>query len=229
MSGEGGGTSVTFCIGGLRNGGDTAARHLWNRYCDRLEEMARRDLARKLPGGGIDGPEDVANSAFDSFCRGVRRNAYPQLDDRDDLWRLLVCITRRKVIDRVRYELGPERGGGRVVRDGELGGGDDASGAGGPDRLGGGRMRRGGAWINAEPSPEEVAIQAEEVERLLDKLGDETLRAIVLAKLERLTDEEVAARFGKYREWVVRQLKVCRVRLRAEADGGYDDEGDVSS
>jgi DNA-directed RNA polymerase specialized sigma24 family protein len=224
MSSEPDAGTVTIWIGDLKNGGDTAANHLWNRYCHRLEQIARRDLGRKLPKGGIGGPDDAANSAFHSFCKGVRGNRYPRLNDRDDLWRLLVFITRRKVSDRVRYECGVERGGGRVVRAGEMRADNDGVGVDDQDQLGAARQRRGGAWINADPSPEEVVIQAEEVERLLDKLGDETLKSIVLAKLEGLTDEEVAARFGKYREWVVRRLKVCRVRLRAAAGGG--DDGD---
>ena len=40
--------------------------------------------------------EDVALSAFDSFCRGAEQGRFPQLDGRDDLWHLLVVITVRK-------------------------------------------------------------------------------------------------------------------------------------
>ena len=71
MSGDGGGSSVTIWIGDLKNGGDSAAQHLWERYCDKLMALARRDLRRKLPGGGIGDECDAVNSAFDRFCRGV--------------------------------------------------------------------------------------------------------------------------------------------------------------
>ena len=107
MSSEGEGSSVTIWIGDLKNGGDAAAQHLWERYCQRLAGLARRHLRAKLPGGGIGDHSDVALSAFDSFCQGVCRDAYPRLDDRNDLWRLLVVLTRRKVADRVRATSSP--------------------------------------------------------------------------------------------------------------------------
>jgi DNA-directed RNA polymerase specialized sigma24 family protein len=216
MSGDGGGSSVTIWIGDLKNGGDSAAQHLWERYCDKLLALARRDLRRKLPGGGIGDESDAVNSAFDSLCRGVGRGAYPRLDHRDDLWRLLVVLTRRKVADRVRYELAAKRGGGKVVHARDLADEDGDDGSLNP--VDGGRVPRGGVWIDADPSPEEVAIQVEEIQRLIDKLGNEKLRAIALAKLEGLTDEEVAERFTRSRKWVQRQKELIREGLREAVD-----------
>src|SRR5208337_1120128 len=40
---------------------------------------------------------------------------FPQLNDRDDLWQLLVVVTVRKAIDLVRHEGRPTRGSGRVL------------------------------------------------------------------------------------------------------------------
>jgi hypothetical protein len=39
---------------------------------------------------------------FDSFCRGGCGREVPALDDRDDLWRILVVIVYRKTSDHVR-------------------------------------------------------------------------------------------------------------------------------
>jgi hypothetical protein len=55
--------------------------------------------------------EDVALSAFDSFCRNAEEGRFPHLDDRDNLWRLLVVITARKASKLVRAEGRLERGG----------------------------------------------------------------------------------------------------------------------
>ena len=87
---------------------------------------------------------------------------------------------------------------------------------GGLDQLAGADARRVGFWVDAEPSPEEVAIQAEEFRRLLDGLGDDKLRAIALAKLEGLTDQKIAERIQHSRKWVVRKLAVIRERLKGE-------------
>jgi hypothetical protein len=61
---------------------------------------------KKLLGAprGMADEEDVALSAFDSFCRGAEQGRFPQLSDRDDLWRLLFVITERKAIDLVNHE-----------------------------------------------------------------------------------------------------------------------------
>ena len=57
--------------------------------------------------------EDAALSAFDSLCAGLAKGQYPQLADREDLWRLLVVITTRKVRAQARRGLRQKRGGGR--------------------------------------------------------------------------------------------------------------------
>ena len=40
--------------------------------------------------------EDVALSAFKSFVRAVQEDRFLKLDDRDDLWQILVMLTLRK-------------------------------------------------------------------------------------------------------------------------------------
>ena len=63
-------------------------------------------LPQKLRAGHRSGAdtdaEDAALSVFDSFCDGAARGRFPQLVDRDDLWRLLVTITTYKVTDHAR-------------------------------------------------------------------------------------------------------------------------------
>src|SRR3954471_23803599 len=95
---------VTLCIGDLEAGGDGAAQFLWERYFDRLVHLARARLRSSPRRGAAQDEEDAALSAFDSFCRGVAAGRYPRLDDRDDLWQLLVVITRRKVLDQQQHE-----------------------------------------------------------------------------------------------------------------------------
>ncbi len=58
--------------------------------------------------------EDAALSAFDSLCAGLAKGQFPQLADRDDLWRLLVVITTRKVRAQARRRMRQKRGGGHV-------------------------------------------------------------------------------------------------------------------
>src|SRR4051812_49720034 len=96
------GDSVTVWIERLQAGDLDAAQPLFDRYYVGLVRLARARLG-SFPRRAVD-EEDVALSAFDSFCRGAENGRFPQLRDRDNLWRLLVKITARKVIDARRHE-----------------------------------------------------------------------------------------------------------------------------
>ena len=50
----------------------------------------------------------------------------------------------------------------------------------------------------------------EECRRLLDRLGDETLRQIALLKMGLYTHQEIADRFGRSLAWVNRKLDLIR-------------------
>src|SRR5262249_25150611 len=107
MSSEG---SVTRWVEALKGGDLAAAQPLWERYHRQLIALARRKL-ESSPRRLAD-EEDVVQSAFHSFFRGVARGRFPRLDDRDNLWRLLVVITARKAVDQLAREHAGRRGGG---------------------------------------------------------------------------------------------------------------------
>ena len=91
--------------GGAQSSGGATSRTLVGLARARLEGM-RHAVADE---------EDAALSAFDSFCRRRRAGRFPRLDDRDDLWRLLVVITERKASDQAQRERRLKRGGGKIV------------------------------------------------------------------------------------------------------------------
>jgi DNA-directed RNA polymerase specialized sigma24 family protein len=88
--------SVSHLISELKAGDHAAAQQLWQAYFERLVRLAREKL-QGTPRREAD-EEDVALSAFDSFCRGAAQGRFPQLADREDLWQLLAVITTRKAI-----------------------------------------------------------------------------------------------------------------------------------
>lgn len=55
---------------------------------------------------------------------------------------------------------------------------------------------------------------AEECQRLLDSLGDETLRNVALWKMEGYTNDEIAERLGCVTRTVERKLEMIRERWR---------------
>src|SRR4051794_4209154 len=85
----------TLWLQQLQQGNGLAAQRLWEAYFGKLVMLARQKLEGRTWLVGDE--EDVALSAFKSFCRGVEKQRFPDLNDRDDLWKLLVTITLHKV------------------------------------------------------------------------------------------------------------------------------------
>src|SRR5579883_1059683 len=179
------------------NGYDGAAQRLWERYFDRLVHMARNKL-RGRPRA-VEDEEDAALSAFDSFCRGAAGGRFPQLTDRDDLWRLLVVITVRKALHQLERQRAAKRGGDQVLGQSALIGGGAHEGEAALDRL-----------VGSEPTPEFAALVAEQYRRLRDALGDDSLRQVLDLRLEGFDREEIAARLGCAVRTVTRKLDVIR-------------------
>lgn len=94
--------SVSHWISALKDGDSAAAQQLWERYYRRLVALARKKLQfRHCPAAD---EEDVVQNAFHSFFHAVAQGRFPQLDDRDSLWRLLVVITANKALQQLRHE-----------------------------------------------------------------------------------------------------------------------------
>ena len=195
MSSEG---SVTHWLGQLQAGDPAAVQRLWERYFADLVGLARKRL-QGTPRRAAD-EEDVALSAFDSFCRGAAAGRFPQLSDRDNLWRLLFTLTMQKAVDLVRAERRQKRGGGAVL--------DEAALLGLPGTNGGPMDLE--QVLSREPTPELAAQMAEECQRLLRSLDDADLQTVALAKMEGCTNAEVAARLGCSLRSVERKLGLIR-------------------
>src|SRR5262249_34422320 len=123
----------------LKAGDPAAAQPLWERYVGRLVRLARTRL-RQTRGRAAD-EEDVALSAFASFCKGAEQGRFPRLDDRHDLWQLLLVLTARKAA-------------GLVQRGARLKGGGGSEGGGvGPGRGPGSLAGGAGPLTPGAPGP----------------------------------------------------------------------------
>jgi RNA polymerase sigma factor (sigma-70 family) len=188
--------SVTRWIPAIKRGDQAAANGLWDSYYRRLVGLARARL-RDIPRQAAD-EEDVALSAFDSFCRRAQTGQFRRLNDRNDLWQILALITVRKAIDLRNYEGRQSRASGRVRSLTELT--RDALETIGVD----------------EPTPELAAQFAEEFQRLIQQLEDPTLRSVAIFKLEGFTNAEIAARLGCVTSTVERKLARIRAMWASE-------------
>ncbi len=193
--------SVTRWLEGVKAGDDAAIAQLWNRYFARLVWLARGKLPSHCRRAFDE--EDVAISAFQSFCERASRGRFPKLNDRNDLWVLLLTLTIRKAIVTIRHQTRRKRGGGRVLGESALVGDDPA-------------VNGLANALDREPSPEDVIRVADDLERLLSRLENATLRTVALRKLEGIDVREIASELGTSTRTIERKLRLIRATWEQE-------------
>ncbi len=165
--------SVTNWLAAFREGDREAAQLLWNRYYAKLVRVARSRL-RGLPAPLSD-EEDIALAAFESFCRAIEANRYPDVCDRKNLWHLLLFITACKATRAAQYETRSKRAFKRLV-------------AVAPEDF-----HEFDELVGREPSPTLALETAESLGRLLSELGDGQLKEMVILRMEGYRNAEIAA------------------------------------
>lgn len=194
--------TVTVWIEQLKAGDAQAAQELWETYFQRMVELARQKLegARRAAAD----EEDVALSAFKSFCLGARSGKFTQLIDRSNLWPLLVAITVNKSVDLIKHENRKKRGGtGHTPPAPQPG--EPAR----PPELLRPQQVQLAELISHEPTPHFAAELSEQLERLLARLeetGDSRLGQIALLKMEGYSNSEIAESLGCVRRTIERKL-----------------------
>lgn len=196
--------SVSYWIANLKQGDEEAAQELWSRYAIRLVEFARKRLGRSQKG--IADEEDVAQLVFASLCRGASEGRFRDVRNRDELWWMLLTITKRKATDQLRRETAQKRGGGKVLSESHF------------------QARKTGlgvAWsfdqlVGRAPTPEHLAILSEQYAHLMSKLRDDRLRRIAALRIEGHTVPEIAEQLGIARRSVERKLHLIRHRWAQE-------------
>lgn len=197
--------SVTAWIGDLKDGQDEASQKLWQRYFGQLVSLAARRLG-SAPRRIAD-EEDVAVSVFESLCRGAAAGRFKQLQDRDDLWKLLTAIAGMKAVDQIRRQTAQKRGGTNV-RGESVFEGVDASQIGGLGQL-----------INSGPTPDFLAIMDEQQQAMFQALPDASQRDVATLRFEGYSNDEIAQALGISLRSVERKLRVIREIWTALAEG----------
>ena len=199
--------SVTTWIAQIKSGDPHAAQRLWERYIDRLVRRARRALGY-APRRTAD-EEDVAIVAFEKFLRTVAEGRFPRLEDRHDLWQILVMLAEQTAVDQIRAQTRERRGGTKVRGESVFrrrhAEGDSCYGI---DGVAG-----------EEPTPEFAVITADHLRHLLDALRDDELRKIASLKLQGCTNAEIKAELEIGLRSVERKLRLIRTIWTRETVG----------
>ena len=194
--------SVTMWMRGCREGDEEAAERLFKRYFRRMVAVARQRLGGDWPAFDS---EDVALSAFHSFCSALNEPRYQTLNREAGLWRLLVVMTERKAGDKLKGERAVRRGGaGRHPVDGVIRGVDQ-------------RLSLEDIATEGD-DPELLMLMAEQYQRLLQRLNDAELERVAIAKMEGYTNQEIGERLGYSRRTVQRMLNLIKQLWMREAE-----------
>lgn len=191
---------VTVWLKALATGDGAAARQIWDRYIQQMLSYARKRLSAE--NRRVVDEEDLAVSAFHSLCRRLQQGQFPDLQDRESLWRLLTTIIARKASAHIRRTRSQKRGSGKVSGESVFLRGDSARRGNGLDQL-----------ASHEPTPEFAAEMAEQCARLLNALPDDC-RKIVLCKLEGHSNAEIADRLNLAPRTIERKLAAIRSAWR---------------
>ena len=171
----------------LRDGNESAAGQIYLRYARRLHNLARArcspDLARR------EDADDIVQSVFTSFFRGVSRGYY-DVPPGEELWKLLLVIALNKIRAKGNFH----RAAKRDVR-----------------------LTAGGEFLDAQDQPagrDEAALGflrltvAEALEHL-----PEHHRQMVTLRVEGYEVAEIAAQTGRSKRTVERILQEARKKL----------------
>jgi RNA polymerase sigma factor (sigma-70 family) len=178
-----------------RAGDDRAADALFTRYFERLTALARSRLAPRL--ACRTDPEDIVLSVYRSFFVGARAGRFT-LSRGGDLWRLLASITKHKLLREARHQRADRRS---VDRELPL---DPAEHA---------------AILGRQPEPtaEDAAALADELERVLSRL-DPFGRRVLELRLQGAQLSEIARDTGRSERTVRRTLGQIRELLDGRLD-----------
>ena len=181
--------SVSVWIHDLKNGDETAARKLFDRYFPNVRHVARRRL-NGFPTRIVD-DEDLALDVIATLFRGFRLGRFDRLKNRVHLWGLLLWITTEQIIDHKRWE-SREKRDVKKVRDSVA-----------SDSV---------EICDDEPSPHLLAEFNDQLQRLFDILLTDELRQIAAAKLEGYDNGEISQLLAISKRTVqrkVNQIHAC--------------------
>jgi RNA polymerase sigma factor (sigma-70 family) len=176
-------------IAAFKAGSETAARDLFDRYCEKLMRLARRRIGQRM-NTRVD-PEDVIQSAFRTFFVHVKNDEF-SFEGEDDLFKLLVRLTVNKALRQIAHHRAAKRDPGKEVMQGS----NDAD-----------VMNNLSAH---DPSPEVEVAVLDELERFLSQLPDFD-RKVLEMKLQGHSSTDIAEALGSY------DRKIRRVLERIEA------------
>ncbi|TWT91996.1 ECF-type sigma factor [Stieleria varia] len=188
--------SVSLLLQQLKTGDEFASTEIWKRYIEQLLPLAREKL-KGLRSSCAD-EDDILLSVFDRFFRAVKEERFAHLQNREDLWQVLLVLTDRRIADQFRKSHAQKRGGGKIV---SL---DDVilSESTHSDNL----ME----LADRGPTPEFATAFANQLEVALERLDEGSSREVAVLRMEGYSTKEIGEQLGISLSAVERKLRMIR-------------------
>lgn len=176
-----------------KDGDESAATELFDRYVNRLVGLARSRLSERMKRRVE--PEDIVQSAYRSFFRKAGDDRYT-LEKSGDLWKLMAAITVSKVRGQVEFHTAKKR---HVYDEASIGANDSG-------------YRVAPTAVTHDPTPDDAAQVVEELQNVLEKL-DPLQRQILELALQNKSVDEISPLVERSERTVRRTLQQVREHL----------------
>lgn len=180
-------------LSAYKAGSETAARELFDKYCERLMRLARRRIGQRMTSR-VD-PEDILQSVFRSFFVRAKNDEF-SFHAEDDMLKLLVRITVNKTLRQVAFHRAAKRNPNQ----------ETAQASDGEDLL--------LLVAAADPTPDVEVALLDELEKFMGQLPAFD-REVLGLKVQGFTTVEIAEKLGSYDRKIRRVLE----RIQATAEG----------
>jgi len=183
--------SVSSWICQLSQGNQQAAFKLWNRYGKALQHLAKMHYPFAL--NAVFDEHDLAQSVFMALWQNAEAGRLDGVRDRQELWWMLLEMTRRRAISRAKYNQAAKRTSSPQAQPN-------------PDKY-------DPLPELSDPkqlSPEVLSILHEEHDRIMRLLPDDRSRTIAQLHLEGFSNDEIAEKVELSSRTIIRKLRLIR-------------------
>jgi RNA polymerase sigma-70 factor (ECF subfamily) len=178
-----------------RAGDEDAAQQLFDHYVNRLLPLARVRLSQRV-ASRVDA-EDIVQSVFRTFFKRLKAGEF-QIEEADDLCKLLVRITVHKTLRQISYHRAGKRDCNLETRQTEE------------------SQSQLFQTLGRDPGPEVCVAFLNQLEHFLGQLKPDE-RQVLELRMQGHSNEEIAQQLGTYDRKIRRVIE--RVRTVAEAEG----------
>ena len=190
----------------FRQGDESAATEMFERYVNRLCALARSRLSNQMQRRVE--AEDIVQSAYRSFFR--KAGEHYTLEKEGDLWRLLAAITINKLRGQVEFHTAKKRG---VYAEESLA--TDKS-----------MIRVSPEVVSEEPKPDDAVALVEELSNVLANL-DDLQRNIVELSMQNRDVEQIAEQVQRSPRTIRRTIQQVRDELESRLLRSISDANDA--